>query len=323
MKTIRVGTRRSMLALRQTEIVIRALAERLPELRFETVEVVTTGDRKQGTAAAAQGDKKEWVLEFEQGLVRGEIDCAVHSGKDVPIDIEAGTSVRSVMRRSTPFDVLILSEELAAQGIKSFAELPDGARIGTASLRRCACILHAAGRSSRSGGGPSSVMTVPLRGNVNTRLEKLRSGGDYDAIILAGASLERLSELKAAAIPLPPEVSLPAMNQGILAVQHRAADSEMARILAAIEDEATAAAFTAEREAIRVLHADCRSAVGMFAMVTGAALELTGRVYARDGSRLVEGMRSAPFAFGSVDESAALGHALGVQLLEQGARDLL
>lgn len=310
MKVVRIGTRRSALALRQTELVRDALRATVnpSEISFEIVEMMTTGDRKQGTPAAFHGDKKDWVLEFEQGLLRGEIDLAVHSAKDVPVEIEPGTALRPVLRRASPLDVLVVRSDLAANGVRVLSDLPSGARIGTSSPRRRAGMRHAR----------PDLRLIDLKGNVPTRLNKLLTSGELDAIVLAAAGLERLGFTELNAQTIDAHVSLPAMNQGIIAVQLRADGADLDELLRPLIDPHTAAQFAAERATIRVLNADCDSAVGVLAATAERSLSLSGRVLDRDGSRAIESA-----AIGALHEAERLGTTLGDDLIARGARELL
>ena len=230
---MRIGTRGSPLALAQA----RWVAERLPE-DCEIVPIVTSGDRRR-----AVDDKREWVQEIEEALARGEIDVAVHSAKDVPTPLPDGFAIVGAPARANPSDALC--------GAPSLDALPEGARVGTSSLRRRAQLLARR----------PDVEAVELRGNVDTRLRKL-ADGEADALILAAAGLERLGRGDAIDAVLD---FVPAAGQGILLLEGRAGDEP----LAALNDDAAWAALHAERAVVGALGADCRSAVGVHASGEG------------------------------------------------------
>jgi hydroxymethylbilane synthase len=230
---LRVGTRGSALALAQA----RWVAERMEDA--EIVEIVTSGDR-----ARAVGDKSRWVDAIEAALVAGEIDLAVHSAKDVPAELAAGCALVATPPRASALDVLVRR----AGGATALAGLPDGARVGTSSLRRRAQLLSVR----------PDLEIVELRGNVDTRLRKL-DAGEADAIVLAAAGLERLG-LERDATPLD---VVPAPGQGTLAIEARADDERVRRGVAIVHHAATFADLEAERAAVRVLGATCHTPVGI------------------------------------------------------------
>jgi hydroxymethylbilane synthase len=230
---LRVGTRGSALALAQA----RWVAERMEDA--EIVEIVTSGDR-----ARAVGDKSRWVDAIEAALVAGEIDLAVHSAKDVPAELAAGCALVATPPRASALDVLVRR----AGGAIALAGLPDGARVGTSSLRRRAQLLSVR----------PDLEIVELRGNVDTRLRKL-DAGEADAIVLAAAGLERLG-LERDATPLD---VVPAPGQGTLAIEARADDERVRRGVAIVHHAATFADLEAERAAVRVLGATCHTPVGI------------------------------------------------------------
>lgn len=310
MKTLRLATRKSELALAQSTLVGQALIEAhgASKIGFELLHVVTTGDRKQGTAEAAVSDKREWVLEIERAVVSGQADFAVHSGKDVPLVLEPGTTLAPVLERRFPFDALLVSPALRAKNIGTLKSLPAGARVGTASLRREAHL-----RRLRS-----DLTVLPLRGNVTTRLAKLLDGGEYDAIILAAAGLDRLGLADHISEIVPAEMLLPAVSQGTLVVQWRTDDESTASLLSPLTRSHTLPPFLAERELIAVLGADCKSAVSSYAELHGEQLSIRGRVLSLDGSRCLEAARTG--AWSSAHE---LAREVGAELLALGAADLL
>jgi hydroxymethylbilane synthase len=279
---VRIGTRGSALALAQARQVAALLGG-----EHDLVEVVTSGDR--GERAS---DKERWVRELDVALRDGAIDCAVHSAKDVPALLPEGIVIAAVPPRADPRDALCGADALDA--------LAAGARVGTSSLRRAAQL-----RALRP-----DLEVLDLRGNVDTRLRKL-ADGDYDAIALAVAGLERLGRGDAGA---PLDELVPAAGQGCLAVTTRA--GEEARV-AAIDDPAAGRALGAERAVVRALEADCRTPVGAHArMAAGGALALRAFVGAPDGSAWVRDELEG-------DDGERLGAVVAQRLLSAGAREVL
>ena len=278
--TLRIGTRRSALALAQAGLVAEALGG------GELVEIVTAGDR-----GAPGGDKSRWVAELERALLEGEVDIAVHSAKDVPGELAAGLVIASVPERADPRDVLV--------GAGSLDDLAQGARIGTSSLRRAAQ-LHAA---------REDLEVVAMRGNVDTRLRKLAEG-EWEAIVLAVAGLERLGRAGVAGQAL--EDFVPAPGQGALAVEARADDAPTREALSAIDHEPSHASLRAERAFTRALGASCHTPVG--ALARDGALEAFAGL--PDGSEWVRDRREG-------DDPEALGREVAERMLAAGAGDLL
>lgn len=307
MNPIRVGSRGSALALKQTALFCDAVRGVSPECGIEVCPVLTSGDRKQGTPLASQGDKKDWIAELEAGLASGEIDIAIHSAKDVPIDIHPDTELVPILARATPFEALVLNGSLGVPSSASLRCLPAGTVVGTASLRRNAQIRWVR----------PDLEISPVRGNVPTRVRKLDEE-NLGALVLAAAGLQRLGLTSPQMVLLGAEEMLPAVNQGILAAQVRRGDPLRLQLLDPICDRATSFAFESERAVIATIGADCHSAVGVFARLEGATIVLRAEVYARDERRRIEGeMR------GETAKAVALGHALGEFLIEKGAKELL
>ena len=280
---VRIGTRGSALALVQA----RQVAQLLGGGEHELVEVVTSGDRGE-----AVSDKERWVRELDAALLDGAVDCAVHSAKDVPAQLPEGIVIAAVPPRADPRDALC--------GAAALAALAAGARVGTSSLRRAAQV-----RALRD-----DLAVVDLRGNVDTRLRKLEAG-DYDAIVLAAAGLERLGRGDAGT---PLDELVPASGQGCLAVTTRAGEESL---VAAIDDPAAARALAAERALVRALEADCHTPVGAHAQVLGSdALRLRAFVGAADGSAWVRDELDGA-------DPERLGAAVAQRLLSAGAREVL
>ncbi len=271
--TLRIGTRGSALALAQSGWV----AERLP-VDAELVTLRTSGDRGEGPS-----DKSRWVDTIERALLEGEVDLAVHSAKDVPGDLAPGTAIVAVPPREDPVDLLI-------------GDVPDRARVGTASLRRRAQLLA----------WREDLQVTELRGNVDTRLRKWRDG-EVDALVLAAAGLRRLGRSDGG-VALDAPVFVPAAGQGALALQARADDARSRDAARSIGDESALACLTAERDAVRVLEASCHTPVGVHA----DGRTVRGFVGRPDGSAWV------------LDEVEGLdGEGLARRMLAAGARELL
>jgi hydroxymethylbilane synthase len=279
---VRIGTRASALALAQARQVAKLLGG-----AHEIVEVVTAGDR--GEPAS---DKERWVRELDAALLDAGIDCAVHSAKDVPAQLPEGIAIAAVPARADPRDALC--------GAATLAALAQGARVGTSSLRRAAQL-----RALRE-----DLAVVELRGNVDTRLRKLEAG-DYDAIVLAAAGLERLGR-DDAGVPL--DELVPAAGQGCLAVTTRVGEEAL---VAAIDDAPSARALAAERALVRALEADCQTPVGAHARVLASeTLRLRAFVGAADGSAWLRDELDG-------SDPARLGAAVAQRLLSAGAREVL
>ncbi len=307
MKKLRIGTRGSALALRQAELVKVALEAVQPGIEVEIITLVSIGDLKQGTPLAERGDKKDWIAGLEEAILDGRVDMTVNSSKDVPLDLIAGTELVPVLPRENPLDVLITRTELPESWTVS--DLPRGARIGTASLRRQAqLLLHR-----------KDLIPVNVRGNITTRLSKFREQTDLFGIVLAYAGIKRLAGTGELSVrELRPEVLLPAVNQGIIASQISDTRSDLRDLLLKTTTPGTLAAWRSERAVIAALGADCHSAVGVLAEVTGAELQIRAQVLAPDGSSAL-----AEQITGSVDAAAELGERLGLILLSRGAGPLL
>ena len=306
-KRIRIGTRGSAMALAQAGMVADALSQRHPGLETELVRIRTTGDRKQATRE--ERDKRDWIEAIEEVLLRGEIHVAVHSGKDVPVDINPATALSSVLSRSSPWDALVLRDGVQHTSACGLSTLPRGARVGTSSARRQAELLRLR----------SDVEIVSIRGNVPTRLRCMEQGeSGVSALVLAQAGLERLGLTDWRTHVFTAEEFLPSVCQGILIAQWRKGDVDIKDFFASLVDLNTESALRIEREVVRTLGADCRSALGVFAEVDGPTLRVRARVLSSDGTRMIEGEK-----VGVAREAVTLGVELGHELLSQGAQTLL
>ena len=305
-RTLILGTRGSRLALVQAEWVAAALRQAVPGLEVTLRTISTEGDRVQSPLPEALPSWGQGVFarDIEAALLRGEIDFAVHSLKDLTAELPDGLEIAAVPRREDPADVLVTVDG------RSLDELPRGARVGTSSLRRAAFL-----RAYRL-----DLRPVGLRGNVDTRWRKLLDAAQgYDAIVLAAAGLVRLGLSDAPRWAIPYEVLLPAPGQGALALEARTDDAETRALLAAVNDPGTAAAVRAERRALRDLEGGCRLPVSALANpLPDGALGLIGAVAAPDGARVV---RAA--VTGSVDAPEELGALVAARLREKGAAELL
>lgn len=287
---MRLGTRRSALALAQAEMVAAMLGG------AEIVPLSTAGD-----AGADAQDKSRWVDGLERALLDGEIDLAVHSAKDVPGELAPGLALLGTPARAGAEDALCGADALEA--------LTPGARVGTSSLRRVAQL-----RSARP-----DLEVVPLRGNVDTRLGKLASPSErLDAIVLAHAGLQRLGREAEASALLDPARFVPAPGQGALALQGRAEDERARAAVERITDAAALAALRAERALARALGADCHTALGAHAQTLADGLRLRGWVGLPDGSAWALDEQS-----GSLDAPEALGELVATRLRAVGAEELL
>lgn len=301
---IRIGSRKSDLALAQAKLVQSALTAIVPESAIEIVPMVTTGDTKQGLGEDVARDKKDWIQQLEQAILADEIECAVHSAKDVPIDIASGTALLPVLHREFFKDCFIA----ASKQRQKLLELPQGAKIGTSSARRRAQLLALR----------PDFSIVALRGNVPTRIRKLTDNPDLDGIVIAEAGVRRLGISNLHVQSLPIDEFLPAVNQGILCVQYRATNSQIKKALAGLVEDEVLAVFQAERAFIGELGADCHSAVAVYGSVKGGELTLTGNIFAHDGSEALEGSVG-----GTPAEAITLGRALARKLFDKGGAALL
>jgi hydroxymethylbilane synthase len=289
---IRLGTRGSALALAQA----RWVAERLPG-EVELVPITTAGDQRQGGVPEV-ADKSRFVKEIEEALLAGDVDLAVHSAKDVPAELPDGLAIVAVPTRADARDSICGADSLDA--------LPQGAAVGTASLRRRAALLALR----------PDLEVRELRGNVDTRLRRLAEG-DFDAILLAQAGLDRLDRGSEGA-PLEAAGFVPAAGQGCLLLEGRADDSDIRNAASGLADLEAVACLTAERAVVRALEATCHTPVGAHAVKEGDRLRLTAFVGMPDGSHWIRDELD-----GTADDPADLGAAIGERLLAAGAGELL
>jgi hydroxymethylbilane synthase len=302
---IRAGTRDSRLALWQTEHVIARLAQAWPELSFERVRIRTLGDRITDVPLPRIGDRGLFTRELEDALRTGAIDFAVHSLKDLPTEQPDGLALGAVLAREDPSDVLISRHR------RRLADLPPGARLGTSSLRRRAQVMALR----------RDLAIVDIRGNVPTRIEKVERG-EYDATLLALAGLRRLELTDAATEVFGSDVMVPAPGQGALAVQVRADDARILRMVAAVQDLETRLATAAERRVLNALEGGCQAPLGALATwVAPGRLHLVGIVAGLDGARLLRAMEERPVD--TERAACALGESVADALAARGARGLI
>jgi len=303
-RTIRIGSRKSQLALIQTYWVQKQLETHFPGREFEVQTMSTHGDKILDVALSKIGDKGLFTKELELGMLGNEIDLAVHSLKDLPTNLPENLVLGVVTERENPADALVVH---AKYQDKQLETLPEGSVIGTSSLRRLAQLRHHF----------PHLTFKDIRGNLNTRLAKL-DAGEYDAIILAVAGLKRLGMEDRVHQVIPSEVSLHAVGQGALGIECRADDTEVLELLKAIEDIPTTQRCYAERAFLRELEGGCQVPIGVNTQIEGDTLTLTGIVASIDGQRLVKDT-----VIGQASSAEQLGLELAQQLRQAGAQEIL
>ena len=299
--TLRIATRKSPLAMWQAEHVKARLMEAHDGLEVELVTFTTQGDKILDTPLAKIGGKGLFVKELEVAMLEGKADIAAHSIKDVPVDFPEGLFLSTIMEREEPCDAFV------SNTIDSVQKLPEGAVVGTCSLRRRSQLL-----SKRP-----DLKIKDLRGNVNSRLQKL-DDGEYDAIILACAGLIRLNMEKRIKQRISSSWILPAVGQGAVGLEARKDDTETLQLLSALHHDDTADRITAERALNRRLEGGCQVPIASFAMLDGDTLHLQALVGEPDGSNIIRGDVS-----GHRTEAEQLGTKLADDLLSQGAKEIL
>ena len=300
-ETLKIATRKSPLAMWQAEHAAAILSRLHPGLRVEIVGMTTRGDKILDAPLAKVGGKGLFVKELEQGMLEGIADIAVHSMKDVPVDFPPGLHLAVIMDREDPLDAFVSNR------YERLDDLPDGACVGTSSLRR-QCQLAARRPDLR---------IEPLRGNVNTRLRKL-DDGEYDAIILAAAGLKRLGFAERIRAQIPAEDSLPAIGQGAIGIECRSDDDHVHALIEALNHPPTAQRVLAERAMNAKLQGGCQVPIAGHAVHEGDELHLRGLVGTPDGARVLRAEGRAPAA-----DAEALGERIADELLAQGADAIL
>ncbi|MEK3913921.1 hydroxymethylbilane synthase [Paenibacillus sp. FSL H7-0331] len=309
MRKIVVGTRQSALALTQTGQVVEHLREISQKhgipCEFEIKKIITKGDRILDVTLSKVGGKGLFVKEIEQALMDGEIDLAVHSMKDMPWELPKGLMIGAIPLREDPRDCLI------TQGSLQLNDLPQGAKVGTSSLRRSSQLQHYR----------PDLKIESIRGNIDSRLKKLESEG-FDAILLAAAGLHRIGWTDRITSYLPPEVCLPAVGQGALCIECKGDNIEVLELLEHYNDERTALAVSAERSFLGRLNGGCQVPIGAYATVEGELtsgayqITMTGMVGSPDGQQILKETMNGT-------DPELLGVNLANALIERGASDIL
>jgi len=300
-KLIKIATRKSPLALWQAYFVRDELLARHDDLDVELVKMVSKGDKILDVPLAKVGGKGLFVKELEEGLLAGDADIAVHSMKDVPVEFPEGLHLAVICEREDPRDAFV------SNTYSQLDDLPEGAVVGTSSLRRQSQLLK----------NRPDLQIKFLRGNVNTRLKKL-DDGEYDAIILASAGLIRLEMKDRITSYLTTEQSLPAMGQGAVGIECRVNDEQTQQLIASLAHEETTIRLTAERALNKRLEGGCQVPIGGFAELDGDKLSMRAFVGSPDGKELVEGTVEGPAA-----DAEKMGIELADDLLSRGAKEIL
>lgn len=300
--SFRIGTRGSKLALWQANHINNLLSASNSELEIEIQIIKTTGDAILNSPLSEIGGKGVFVKEIEEALLSKNIDIAVHSMKDVPTVLPAGLTIGAVVERHDPRDAFISKTGL------TLAELSEGSRVGTGSLRRASQLLH----------HYPGIKIVPIRGNVDTRIRKLKEDGEFDAIVLAVAGLERMGLGEEITEVISTDIMLPAPGQGIVAIECRGDDQETANVLRKINHTETEIAATSERAFLYRLAGDCNVPVGCNATLSGNMINLSGIISSPDGKVLIK-----KDASDSIQHSQQLGERLAEMILEAGGNRIL
>jgi hydroxymethylbilane synthase len=300
-RELKIGTRGSQLALYQANWVKEKLVQTHPHLKATLITIKTTGDKIQDAPLARIGGKGLFVKEIEEALIQERIDLAVHSIKDVPTELPESLHLSVITKREDPRDVFISKDGTLLK------DLPQGAKIGTGSLRRQAQLLHFRG----------DFELVPLRGNLDTRLKKLERM-NLDGIVLAMAGVERLGFQARITEIIPTEISLPAIGQGALGIETRKGDQEVEECTRFLNDRTSAIAVSAERAFLKKLEGGCQVPIAAFARINDSTIHIDGLVGTVDGQRLIK-----QHLEGAIDRAESLGTELAEILLKKGAREIL
>ena len=300
---LRIGTRRSQLALWQSNWVKSELLKRHPSLSIQLVTIKTKGDKILDVPLAKVGGKGLFVKEIEEALLEKKVDLAVHSMKDMPADLPAGLKIGPVPQRENPVDVLISKDN------RSLSQLPNGSRIGTSSLRRAAQLLSAR----------REIKIVPLRGNLDTRLRKLGDPAEkLDAIVLAAAGVHRLGLEHRITEYLDPQMMLPAAGQGALCIEIRTDDQPVVDIVDCLNHPLTQLAVAGERSFLQRLGGSCQIPIAAHGKIKGNQIVIEGLVADVDGQKVVKDRFEGP-----AERAEAIGRELAESLLNQGADNIL
>ncbi|NWF94246.1 MAG: hydroxymethylbilane synthase [Syntrophaceae bacterium] len=301
LQELRIGTRGSQLALFQANWVREQLIQAHPHLNVTLIKIKTTGDRVQDAPLAKIGGKGLFVKEIEEALIERRIDLAVHSVKDVPTDLPEGLHLSAITKREDPRDVFISKDGTQLRN------LPQRAKIGTSSLRRQAQLLHFR----------SDFEMIPLRGNLDTRLKKLKAM-NLDGIILACAGIRRLGLENRITEIVSTEISLPAIGQGALGIETRMGDQEVEERVRFLNDPSSAMAIAAERAFLKRLGGGCQVPIAAFGQIRGTTLQIDAMVATTDGKRLIRDQIEGP-----TENAEELGTDLAEILLNKGAGEIL
>ncbi|MDJ0844620.1 MAG: hydroxymethylbilane synthase [Crocosphaera sp.] len=303
-RAIRIGSRKSQLALVQTYWIQEQLQKHYPDRQFDVETMSTQGDKILDVALAKIGDKGLFTKELETAMLQNQVDLAVHSLKDLPTNLPEGLMLGCVTERVNPADALVVNEK---HKDKQLDTLPEGAVIGTSSLRRLAQLRH----------HYPHLTFKDVRGNVNTRLAKLDSG-EYDAIILAVAGLQRLDMSDRIHQVIPDDISLHAVGQGALGIECRTGDPEILELLKALEHTETRDRCYAERAFLRELEGGCQVPIGVNTKIENNVLTLIGMVASLDGKTLIKDTIE-----GEPGQAESLGQTLATRLRDAGATEIL
>jgi len=298
---LKIGTRGSQLALFQANWVKDQLGQAHPDLNVMLIKIKTTGDKIQDVPLAKIGGKGLFVKEIEESLLQKKIDLAVHSIKDVPTEFPEGLHLSVITRREDPRDVFISRDG------RTLKDLQPGAKIGTSSLRRQAQLLHFR----------NDFELIPLRGNLDTRLKKLKTMS-LDGIVLALAGVRRLGLEERVTEIIPTGISLPAIGQGALGIETRMNGREVEDQIRFLNDRESSVAITAERAFLKKLEGGCQVPIAAYAKPVGTALQVDGLVGSIDGKRLIRHQVEGP-----VENAESLGIELAEILLAKGAKEIL
>ena len=300
-QALRIGSRGSRLALLQAEFIRSLIKSKFPEIITELYIIRTTGDRILDSPLPEIGGKGVFVKEIEDALIRNEIDIAVHSMKDLPAILPNGLTIGAVAERHDPRDALVSKNDI------KFNELPKGAKVGTSSLRRQAQLLHLR----------PDLRILPLRGNVDTRVRKVRREG-LDSAVLALAGLERMGFKDEIAEIFPVDVLVPAPGQGVLAVECREDDREINDIISRINHKESNIGASAERAFLAELGGGCQVPMGCYARIKQDRINILGLIASTDGREIIREEID-----GSVEIHQALGRELALRILNKGGMEIL
>lgn len=300
-RTIKVGSRGSVLALTQTKWVVEKIKEKHPDVHVEIVVIKTTGDRLPNAPLSDIGGKGVFVKEIEEALLRKDVDLAVHSLKDVPAEIPAGLDIPVVPLREDPRDVLV------SRGGKRLDKLPKGARVGTGSLRRGCQLKHLF----------PNFEIVPIRGNLDTRIRKLETE-NLDAVVVALAGMNRMGMAEKITQIIPDDVIVPAIGQGALGLELRRDDAETAQLISFLDDAESRIAVRAERAFLKCFGGGCQLPIAARAEVNDDVVSLVAVVASLDGKRLIRDQAAA-----GRQHAESLGKRTAQRILSKGGREIL